>query len=260
MASGYNKVILIGNLGDEPQMRTASSGTTIANFSLAVNEVRRNPQTGELTENTEWIRCVAFGRVAETIGRFLHKGSQVHVEGKIRTSSYEKDGQKRYSTEVVLDPSGLLMLGSPRSQNQGGYQSQNNDNYGGNSYNQGYRNQQSNSYGNSYGNNSYGNNGNGYGNNNYGNNGNSYANNNYGNNGNSYGNNNYGKGNSPYGAASNNYGNNAYVAPETSAPKAENATSKFAENTYNNAAADAPQSDTAAPTLKEPPIDDELPF
>lgn len=148
MANGYNKVILIGNLGDEPQMRTAANGTTIANFSLAINEFRRNPQTGENSEYTEWVRCVAFGRTAETIGRYLHKGSQVHVEGKIRTSSYEKDGQKRYSTEVVLDPSGLIMLGS-RQQNQDNYYNSNRQNYGqrndneiygssfsGNSYNQ----------------------------------------------------------------------------------------------------------------------------
>lgn len=148
MANGYNKVILIGNLGDEPQMRTAANGTTIANFSLAINEFRRNPQTGENSEYTEWVRCVAFGRTAETIGRYLHKGSQVHVEGKIRTSSYEKDGQKRYSTEVVLDPSGLIMLGS-RQQNQDSYYNSNRQNYGqrndneiygssfnGNSYNQ----------------------------------------------------------------------------------------------------------------------------
>ena len=148
MANGYNKVILIGNLGDEPQMRTAANGTTIANFSLAINEFRRNPQTGESSEYTEWVRCVAFGRTAETIGRYLHKGSRVHVEGKIRTSSYEKDGQKRYNTEVVLDPSGLIMLGS-RQQNQDNYYNGNRQSYGqrndneiygssfsGNSYNQ----------------------------------------------------------------------------------------------------------------------------
>ncbi len=140
MATGYNKVILIGNLGDEPQMRTSANGsTTIANFSLAVNEFRRNMQTGESSEYTEWVRCVAFGRVAETIGRFLHKGSQVHVEGKIRTSSYEKDGQKRYSTEVVLDPNGLIMLGSRQnSNNDGNFNSVNRQPYGQNGQNEVY--------------------------------------------------------------------------------------------------------------------------
>ena len=101
MANGFNRVQLIGNLGDEPTVRNTSTGTTVANINLAINE-------------TEWVRVVAFGRTAEIMQQYLHKGSQVHIEGKLRTRSYEdkNTGEKKYSTEVVCEPNGLLMLGS----------------------------------------------------------------------------------------------------------------------------------------------------
>ena len=112
MAGGFNRVTLIGNLGDEPQVRLSQAGTSVATITLAINEYRRD-QNGNKTESTEWVRVVAFGKTAETIGQYLHKGSQVHIEGKLRTRSYDdKDGNKRYITEVVCDPTGLLMLGS----------------------------------------------------------------------------------------------------------------------------------------------------
>ncbi|WP_406020649.1 single-stranded DNA-binding protein, partial [Succinivibrio sp.] len=112
MAGGFNRVTLIGNLGDEPQVRPSQSGTSVATITLAINEYRRD-QNGNKTESTEWVRVVAFGKNAEIIGQYLHKGSQVHIEGKLRTRSYDdKDGNKRYITEVVCDPAGLLMLGS----------------------------------------------------------------------------------------------------------------------------------------------------
>ncbi len=117
MANGFNRVELIGNLGDEPVVRQTSTGSTVANISLAINETRRD-QSGNLVSETEWVRVVAFGRTADIMQQYLHKGSQVHIEGKIRTRSYEdKNGEKRYSTEVVCEPNGLLMLG--RASDQG---------------------------------------------------------------------------------------------------------------------------------------------
>ena len=114
MANGFNRVQLIGNLGDEPTVRNTSTGTTVANINLAINETRRDQQTGNLINETEWVRVVAFGRTAEIMQQYLHKGSQVHIEGKLRTRSYEdkNTGEKKYSTEVVCEPNGLLMLGS----------------------------------------------------------------------------------------------------------------------------------------------------
>ncbi len=114
MANGFNRVQLIGNLGDEPTVRSTSTGTTVANITLAINEARRDQASGNIINETEWVRVVAFGRTAEIMQQYLHKGSQVHIEGKIRTRSYEdkNTGEKKYSTEVVCEPNGLLMLGS----------------------------------------------------------------------------------------------------------------------------------------------------
>ena len=177
MANGFNRVQLIGNLGDEPTVRNTTTGTTVANINLAINETRRDQQTGNLINETEWVRVVAFGRTAEIMQQYLHKGSQVHIEGKLRTRSYEdkNTGEKKYSTDVVCEPNGLLMLGS-RGDSQSvsssgddyssnGYASQNNQ-YGG-AQRQQYGNQQSrggygnggaHNFGNSYGaQNSFGN-------------------------------------------------------------------------------------------------------
>ena len=124
MANGYNRVFLVGNLGDEPVIRNTSTGSIVANITVAINEVRRDQQTGNLINETEWVRVVAFGRTAEIMQNYLHKGSQVHIEGKLRTRSYEdkNTGEKKYSTEVVCDPNGLLMLGSRQdNQNAGAY-------------------------------------------------------------------------------------------------------------------------------------------
>jgi len=114
MANGFNRVQLIGNLGDEPTVRSTTTGTTVANITVAINETRRDQASGNLINETEWVRVVAFGRTAEIMQQYLHKGSQVHIEGKLRTRSYEdkNTGEKKYSTEVVCEPNGLLMLGS----------------------------------------------------------------------------------------------------------------------------------------------------
>ena len=97
-----NKVILVGNLGADPEVKQTRSGTTVARLRLATSE--RVKDGDQWTDHTEWHRVVLFGRSAENAGRYLTKGSQVYIEGKLRTSSWETDkGEKRYSTEVIAD-------------------------------------------------------------------------------------------------------------------------------------------------------------
>jgi single-strand DNA-binding protein len=109
--AGVNKVILIGRLGADPEVKYLTNGTTVANFRMATTENRLN-KSGEKTTFTEWHRIVAFGRLAEICGEYLNKGKQVYVEGRLRTRSWEdKDGNKRWSTEIVATQ--MQMLGSP---------------------------------------------------------------------------------------------------------------------------------------------------
>jgi single-strand DNA-binding protein len=109
--AGVNKVILIGNLGANPEIKYLSNGTTVANFRMATTENWVN-RSGEKTTLTEWHRVVAFGRLAEICGEYLNKGKQVYVEGRIRTRAWEdKDGNKRSTTEIVA--SRMQMLGTP---------------------------------------------------------------------------------------------------------------------------------------------------
>lgn len=107
MARGVNKVILIGNLGRDPELSYTPSGLAVARFTLATTEGRKN-QEGEWTDETEWHRIVIFGKTAETAGQYLSKGSQVYIEGKIHYDSYEKDGVKKYSTSIVCKNMQLL--------------------------------------------------------------------------------------------------------------------------------------------------------
>ena len=110
MARGINKAILIGNLGNDPDIRYTASGTAIANISLATAESWRDKNTGEQQERTEWHRIVFFGRLAEVVGEYLRKGSQIYVEGRIQTRKWQdKEGNDRYSTEVVANE--MQMLG-----------------------------------------------------------------------------------------------------------------------------------------------------
>lgn len=98
-----NKVILIGNLGQDPETRTAGSGTVVANLSIATNE-RVKGKDDNWEDHTEWHRVVLFGKTAENAARFLQKGRQVYIEGKLRTRKWQdKDGADRYSTEIVAD-------------------------------------------------------------------------------------------------------------------------------------------------------------
>jgi single-strand DNA-binding protein len=110
MARGINKVILIGNLGADPETRAMPSGTTVANLRIATSESWRDKQTGEQQERTEWHRVALFGRLAEIAGEYLRKGSQVYIEGSLRTRKWQdKQGNERYSTEIVGNE--LQMLG-----------------------------------------------------------------------------------------------------------------------------------------------------
>src|SRR6266446_1905857 len=110
MARGINKVILIGNLGADPETRAMPSGTTVANLRVATSESWRDKQTGEQQERTEWHRVAFFGRLAEVAGEYLRKGSQVYIEGSLRTRKWQdKQGTERYSTEIIGND--LQMLG-----------------------------------------------------------------------------------------------------------------------------------------------------
>ena len=110
MARGVNKVILIGNLGADPETRAMPSGTTVANLRIATSESWRDKQTGEQQERTEWHRVALFGRLAEVAGEYLRKGSQVYIEGSLRTRKWQdKQGNDRYSTEIVGND--MQMLG-----------------------------------------------------------------------------------------------------------------------------------------------------
>jgi single-strand DNA-binding protein len=112
--AGVNKVILVGNLGADPEVRYLNTGTAVANFRMATTENIRNKE-GEREPRTEWHRVVAFGRLAEICGEYLNKGKQVYVEGRLRTRSWDdRDGNKRWTTEVIVI--NMQMLGSPGEQ------------------------------------------------------------------------------------------------------------------------------------------------
>jgi single-strand DNA-binding protein len=110
-----NKVILVGKLGADPEVRYTSGGSAVATFSIATNERWNDKNTGEKQERTEWHRIVAWGRLAEICGEYLSKGKQVYIEGRLQTRSWDdRDGNKRYTTEVVA--ANMVMLGSPSGQ------------------------------------------------------------------------------------------------------------------------------------------------
>lgn len=109
MARGVNKVILIGNLGADPEVRYTANGTAVTNFSLATTDQWKDRQTGERQERTEWHRLVIFSRLAEIAGEYLKKGSKVYIEGRLQTRKWQgKDGQDRYTTEVVVNDMQML--------------------------------------------------------------------------------------------------------------------------------------------------------
>ena len=114
-----NKVILVGNIGGDPETKYLPNGNAVTNITLATSDKWKDKQTGEQKERTEWHRVVFFGKVAEIAGEYLRKGSQVYIEGRLQTREWEKDGVKRYTTEVVVDMGGTMqMLGGKPQEGQ----------------------------------------------------------------------------------------------------------------------------------------------
>lgn len=121
---GINKVIILGRLGQEPDVRYTASSEAIATLTVATSETWRDKQTGETKEKTEWHRVVLFGKVAEVAGEYLRKGSQVYIEGKLQTRKWtDQAGTDRYTTEIVVSMGGTMqMIGSPNDGQQQGSQ------------------------------------------------------------------------------------------------------------------------------------------
>jgi len=111
MARGINKVILVGNLGNDPDVRYTANGAAVSNISIATSESWKDKESGEQQEKTEWHRVVFFGKLAEIVAEYLKKGSQVYVEGRLQTRKWQdKEGNDRYTTEIVANE--MQMLGS----------------------------------------------------------------------------------------------------------------------------------------------------
>lgn len=148
MAS-LNKVMIIGNLGRDPEVSYTPSGLAICKFSVATTDVRVDRNSGERNERTEWHRITVFGKTAENCGRFLAKGRQVYVEGRLQTSSYEKDGITRYSTDIIANQ--VTFLGGRNAdgggQQGGGFGGGQNGGYQGGGYNQNQNQNQGGGYG-----------------------------------------------------------------------------------------------------------------
>ena len=109
MARGVNKVILVATVGKDPEVKYMPSGGAVVNLTAATNESWKDKQTGEKKERTEWHRLTFYNRLAEIVGEYVRKGSQIYVEGRLRTRDYEKEGQKHYVTEIMVDE--MQMLG-----------------------------------------------------------------------------------------------------------------------------------------------------
>ena len=121
MARGVNKVILIGNLGQDPEVRYMPNGNAVTNVTIATSESWKDRESGQQQERTEWHRVVFFGKLAEIAGQYLRKGSKVYVEGALRTRKWQgQDGQDRYTTEIVVDINGSMQMLDSRSGEQGG--------------------------------------------------------------------------------------------------------------------------------------------
>ena len=121
-ARGVNKVVLIGSLGNDPEVKYLPSGGAVANISIATSESWRDKATGEQKEKTEWHRIAIFGKLAEIAGEYLRKGSQVYIEGQLQTRKWQdQSGQDRYTTEVVVQGfNGAMQMLGGKSDNQGG--------------------------------------------------------------------------------------------------------------------------------------------
>ncbi|MBS0854755.1 MULTISPECIES: single-stranded DNA-binding protein [unclassified Tatumella] len=124
MASkGVNRVTLVGNLGQDPEVRYLPNGGAVTNITLATSESWRDKQTGESKEVTEWHRVVLFGKLAEVAGEYLRKGSQVYIEGQLKTRKWQdQGGQDRYTTEVIVNVGGTMQMLGGRQGGSGGNQ------------------------------------------------------------------------------------------------------------------------------------------
>lgn len=121
MARGVNKVILIGNVGGDPETRYLPNGNAVTNITLATTDSWKDKQTGQLQERTEWHRVVLFGKVAEIAAEYLRKGSQCYIEGRLQTRKWQdQQGQDRYTTEIVVDMGGTMQLLGGRGGNAEG--------------------------------------------------------------------------------------------------------------------------------------------
>lgn len=123
MGRGVNKAIIIGNLGNDPEVRFMPNGNAVANLSVATDESYKDKQSGQLVPKTEWHRVVLFGKLAEVAGQYLKKGSKVYIEGKLETRKWQnKEGQDVYTTEIKVDISGQMQMLDGKT--EGGQQSQ----------------------------------------------------------------------------------------------------------------------------------------
>lgn len=116
--SGVNKVILVGRLGKDPEVKNMNNGDKVANFSMATSETWKDKITGDKKEATEWHNIVLWRGLAEIAGRYLHKGDMIYIEGKLKTRSWEKEGITRYATEIIAD--NMTMLSTQKSNSSGG--------------------------------------------------------------------------------------------------------------------------------------------
>ena len=123
MARGLNKVMLIGRLGKNPDMRLSQGGMAVANFTIATNEEWTDKTTNEKKERTEWHRIVAFGKLGKICGEYLAKGKQVYIEGKLQTRSWEQNGVTKYTTEIVASDMQMLDSKGTGASNEFGYSS-----------------------------------------------------------------------------------------------------------------------------------------
>ena len=133
MARGINKVIIVGNLGNDPETRYMPNGNAVTRVSVATSETWKDRDSGQSNERTEWHRIVFFNRLGEIAGEYLKKGSKIYVEGQLRTNQWEKDGQKHYTTEIIGRE--MQMLDS-RGEGFGGSQGGGQGSQGGGNYNQ----------------------------------------------------------------------------------------------------------------------------
>lgn len=140
MSRGINKVILIGNLGQDPEVRYMPQGGAVANFTIATSESWTDKATNEKKEQTEWHRIVIYNRLAEIAGQYLRKGSKVYIEGKLKNRKWtDKEGVERYTTEILANELQMLDALPQQAQPQGGYQPKQQAGYQPQPQNQGYQ-------------------------------------------------------------------------------------------------------------------------